>query len=401
MHVPREFTEDSPAIAFSATDLSHLNIADDARAQKLPEAEGKAYTIQFPDRSDFECFAASKNCPKTINEMIASRAPQLSVHFTTFNDATLLGLSFPHTLLDGGALYGLLKNWSLMLSGKEEQVQEVLGAREDIFAVLDEPNTAAEKLALSSKHVSGLRMTCFRLHCHWYRFWYPPCETRIIFLPCGAVSKIKNGNPRRVFVSDNDVFSAWISKTIISAGPGPPAVSIMHMVDLRNRLSLLRGEAVYLQNMILTAVTLLDKYQAKGSVMDIAIENRQQLTKQLTEEQTSALLRLTRRVIRSGGGTFPVLSKPRSRVVMVNNLSKMSSLEAVNFESAIIKEGKGSRTNPPGTMLYYLHRPMTGHSTLWDNFKILCKDQGGNYWLRGTTSKEAWAKFDDELKSLS
>lgn len=46
--------------------------------------------------------------PTTIKELISQDTPQLRLHITSFKDATLVALSWPHTLMDAKGYQALL-----------------------------------------------------------------------------------------------------------------------------------------------------------------------------------------------------------------------------------------------------------------------------------------------------
>lgn len=109
----------------------HMSIKEHLVAGKLPEATNHA-SVQTTDPG-FQSLATRTDVPTTLQEMIKRGAPQLSLHITSFKDATLVGLAWPHTLMDAIGLEHLLRAWSLVLAGREADVQPVLGAREDIM----------------------------------------------------------------------------------------------------------------------------------------------------------------------------------------------------------------------------------------------------------------------------
>jgi len=120
IHVPKPFTAGRPAVTYSQETLA-VDIEDDELARALPKATDSA-SVQSGS-GDFRAFAARKGAPETLDDFIFHDIPQLSLHITLFNDATLVSLSWPHTLMDVMGQQALLRGWSMVLAGKASDVR--------------------------------------------------------------------------------------------------------------------------------------------------------------------------------------------------------------------------------------------------------------------------------------
>lgn len=408
LHVPRSFTDDQPAVAFTKQDFSSVNISDHSLAKHLPEPRDAAYSQSIAGDVDFRTFAVSKGFVPDMKQFVATQAPQIALLTTSFKDATLVSVVWPHTLFDGVGLTHLLHGWSLQLADRADEIPPVLGAKEDVLDALDAKDThpAAGSFA-GPKLVSGLDLVLFVVFFLWHRLFYTPRDTRQIFLPRSAVDQITVEAKKHAgdtFITEGDAISAWVVKAITSAEPNPHPVTVMHLVNGRGRLSCLASSGgVYLQNIVSTAFCHLAPKVSGASTGEIAVESRRQIMEQSSEEQMTLLLRRVRESLRSKKrAKLEFLETPHSRVIFTNNLTKAAYVQTADFIPAVLRRGQddAQRRNPTGTMVNYLHLVVKGHIKATDNFYIIGKDHGDNYWLMATISDKAWTKLDESLAHL-
>ncbi|KAK2764393.1 hypothetical protein FQN54_009087 [Arachnomyces sp. PD_36] len=406
LHVPRPFTADRPAVAFTKDDFSTISIHEHELASQFPEPQESPYAKVIYDQADFRCFAAPDGFPSTVKEMMARDVPQIGLRTTSFNDATLVSLVWPHTLMDGMGQTALLQSWSLMLAGKQDQIPQVIGAREDVLNQLGTMPPPDEPLEIDSHYPSRLGLISFIFKTLWRRFFYSPKQTRIIFLPRRAVDELKRTAKEEAdgtFLSEGDVLTAWICKAIASAEPEPHPLTVLNLMNARGRLPWLTTKGVYLQNMVGVAGTYLSAQQSRASIGDIATEHRRQIAKQATAEQVTLFFQdAWKRLLAKQNPRMAFIGETDSRVMFTNNLTKASYIQVTDFSPAVIRQGQDEKTriNPSGTMVNYMHLVMKGPIKLADNFYIVGKDHAGNYWLMGTVSDQAWARFDEALEAL-
>lgn len=407
LRVPRCFTDKEPAVAFTKQDLSTLSISEHPLAKHLPEPRDSPYSQSISGKMDFRSFAVPAGFPPSMKQFVATQAPQMALLTTSFKDATLVSLVWPHTLFDGVGLTHVLHGWSLKLAGKDDEIPAVLGAREDVLDAIDTDSQPATGGFVGPKLVSGLDLVLFIILFLWHRLFYTPRDTRMIFLPRAAVDRI-NLEARKhtgdAFITEGDGISAWVVKSITSAEPKPHPVTVMHLVNGRGRLRCLASTGgVYLQNIVSTAFCHLTPNMSGASVGAIAAESRRQMVAQTSEEQMTLLLRRVRESLRKNKrAKLEFLGTPHARVIFTNNLTKASYVQTADFGPAVIRRGQddASRRNPTGTMVNYLHLVVKGHITATDNFYIIGKDHGDGYWLMATVSDKAWVKLDESLTRL-
>ena len=388
---PRTFSPAAPPFAYACDDRSNSSINDHSLACKLPVAGNAPYT-QDVSAILFRPLVADEY-PRTMEGLINTGIPQLSLKITIFNDATLVALAWPHTLMDAAGQESLLRAWSLVLAGRKDEVPPLLGATDDALDRLDEltaDKDALPKPVMEPFRLSWLKLIVFMILFLFHRFWNPPQRTKIIFLPAAAIQKLKAEASGESAVGDSDLLTGWLAKTICSAYFSRPA-TIVNVVNGRPRFPWLDG--VYIQNIVNLAYTFLPRGFQKTSLREIALQNRRQLREQLTENNFTAFFGRARRSIRAGKVPDIAFSEATGRVIMLNNLLSVPFDRAADFSPAVVRGQSGIMAN-------YVHFVMSGHMKMLDNMYILNKDLGGNCWLFGTLSDAAWRQFDNEMARL-
>ncbi|KZV99776.1 hypothetical protein EXIGLDRAFT_745915 [Exidia glandulosa HHB12029] len=122
-HIPSRFSESTPPCAFSSRHNDTL-----LAAQQLPLPPQPAHTDDARPRfmpalsqKDLAHFRPQP-CPSSLVDFLKPNIPMLHVHLTTFEDATLLGITFPHILFDVHGLKTLLTAWTATLRGEADHI---------------------------------------------------------------------------------------------------------------------------------------------------------------------------------------------------------------------------------------------------------------------------------------
>ncbi|KPM44900.1 hypothetical protein AK830_g1651 [Neonectria ditissima] len=273
IYVPRPFTAERPAATYSHQTLA-VDIEDHPLAKTLPKATERASIQAGP--AGFRAFAARDDAPETLDDFIHHDTPQLSLHITSFNDATLVALSWPHTLMDVMGQQALLHAWSLVVAGREAEVLPMLGAREDAVCAAADACDVKEEFKMGKLRLRGWTMLAFGLRFAWDLLWNQVVETRTVYLPKSAVASLRRqaeddldvaDDGSKPFVSDGDVLTAWATRAIASSQPQPRPVALLHVVNARFRLpSLIQAPGVFVQNMAVAAFTFLSPAVATGAL---------------------------------------------------------------------------------------------------------------------------------------
>ncbi|KAF9691279.1 hypothetical protein EKO04_010789 [Ascochyta lentis] len=408
IHVPPSFTAQRPAFSYSH-ELINTAVEDHAVAKDLPKSDGSVSMWPGPDA--FADFAARPDAPTTLEDLLSGDVPQISVHITSFTNATLVALSWPHTMMDVMGQHAFLDAWSLVLAGRESEVPPVLGAREDtLCALVDAPAQRTEELNLKSKQLKGLSMLKFGARMAWKMLTGPTPETRTICLPKETMTKLRlqaqtdlaelSHGGEAPFVSDGDLLAAWTIRAVATSLADSRPITALHAMNVRFRLPLLvNAQGVYLQNMLVPGFTFVSSDVARGPMGPIALINRQSLMEQATEAQVLASLR-EQRV--SGDPSRLLYGDADAVLIPFTDWTKAKFFDTANFSPAVLHAGDISQTrrNSPGTPVFHhasSRRPTQGAGLM---VVVLGKDQKDNYWLTLTLSPLAWLQIGRSLEEL-
>jgi hypothetical protein len=413
IHVPKSFSADHPPLTFTQCDLSTESIEEHHAGCRFPKpTDGPS--IQ-PLSNDFGAFLAREDSPKSIKDMVQQDLPQLSLHITSFNDATLVAVSFPQTLMDAMGFQALLKSWSLVLEGREADVPPVLGARTDFLLELDQDQESKDEEFVLEKHrLRGRKKVRFVFEFLRDKVRNPDPEVRFIYLPKSAFNQLQQEPRRQVtesnkasgqdhVISEGDILTAWAARAVALAEPKSRPVTIGGLLDGRPRIpSIANSEGVYAQNILTTTIMIIPPEISKGDLGPIALAHRRQLLEQTPEPQIRGWLRTMKEELQGGGEGLLLFGPSDGLPMLVNNLTKAEYMKAANFGAAVLRQGEAteSRCNPLGTMVMNYNQPLD-RPLAWPNcFYMLGKDHGDNHWLMGSLTPQVWAKLEEDLKSL-
>ncbi|KAK7731780.1 hypothetical protein SLS53_008601 [Cytospora paraplurivora] len=419
LHVPKQFTSRRPAVTFSCdTSSSHLTIDEHPLAGRLPKAMSQP-SLQAVG-SQFRQFAVKSDVTSTIKDAIANDVPQLSLHITLFSDATLVGISFPHTMMDALGFVALLQSWSLVLAGRTDEVPPILGARDDVLwetAAGSGGTKVKEDFILGRNLIRGAAATKLLLRFAWDAARNPIIKAQALYLPKSALDQLRSrvmdniaDAPQghiheKAFVSDSDVLTAWMTQIIASSEPHPRPVTLLRAVNARFRLaSLLQtpNKGVYVQNMVLVSCTSLPKQIVRGPLGMIALETRRQLSEQTQKPQMIMWLQRLRQKIEKGQEPLILSGDPDSVPIVSNDLTKANLIGIINFKEAVVRQGDAtkSRINPLGTMVYHHMQSLSRPSWKRHWFVILGKDHQGGTWITVALTRKSAIKLEEAVENM-
>ncbi|CAM1508566.1 Fc.00g054140.m01.CDS01 [Cosmosporella sp. VM-42] len=413
MHVPKTFTTERPGVIYTH-DVFNLKINEHPLARSLPKATDGPSVQAGP--LDFRVFAARSDAPATIEDFICRDVPQLSLHITSFDDATLVALSWPHTLMDAMGQKALLEAWSLVVAGRESEVPPVFGSKEDVMSAAGDPlpGTEDEEFQLVHKRLKGFGMVMFVLRLIWDMLWNRVVQDRTIFLPKDVVAQMRRRaqeeatatlgpDDEKPFISEGDVLTAWATQLVASSEPRPRPVTIMSALNLRFWVkSMVQPGGVYIQNMALGTFTFLSPEMARGPVGEIAAAHREHLRDQTSKPQLRGFLRLLRDERKAGGDGTIVCGEPNAQLIIFSNWTKAHLIKAGDFGAAVVRQGESTetRSNPLGTMTYLHNQSLTANVFSRNVVVMVAKDHEENYWLFGLLLPRAWAKIEETIESM-
>nr|POE94653.1 hypothetical protein CFP56_16890 [Quercus suber] len=409
LHVPRSYSLERPAVTYYHDNLHDTRLDEHPVAKTFPAATSGP-SVQ-PQSADLQPLVAPPGMRATYAEMVDGDVPQLSLRITSFSDATLVAISWPHSLMDASGTHALLHAWSLVLAGRAAEIPPLLGAREDRLPdVLNGVKVdVREEYALEP-----LRLTGFGMLLWFYRFfrdmlWNAALETRTIFLPKAFFAHMKRQvqeelalaaatGEKDVFVSESDVISAWITRMVALTEPTPRPITLVSALNARFRLQLPdSSNGTYIQNMLIPAYVFFSAEVAAGPLAPITLAHRQHLVQQASAQQVMSVLRIWFRDIERKRSSGLLFGDSNALPLLSNNLTKIAVIRAVDFSPAVSRprEPLGTANTSAGKMTTFA---VTGAPKKLNFFEILGKDHDDNYWMNAVLRPRTWARIEQELR---
>jgi hypothetical protein len=407
IHVPLTFSKDKPAVSFSHVSYD-IGVGEHDQARVLP----KATLRPSIHPSMAHGLAIPPGAPKSLKDFTSRDVPMLSLHIVSFQDATLVTISWPHVLFDAVGFSHLVETWSSVLAGRNERVPALIGARDDVLYDIGDLSQASPQYSASEGRIlSGLALVWFIAKFIWTMLTNPTVESRIICIPKDAVDRLhrkvlddiqgrKDGvdNP---WVSPSDAILAWLSRTVFRSASH--SISMTTPIDARTRLSHLQdAKGVYIQNMILGSFVALSPKTLQGPLGNQALESRQGMLNQIEETNLVGILQLFRKRWDSGKTRAPIFAAPGSVILTTNSRLKVDLFNKANFSPAVLQaDNSQARNNPLGTPVYH-YAATINPSIAFRNFvNIHTRDPEGNYWLTGFFTPRQWSKIETSFEKLS
>ncbi|KAJ6084309.1 transcriptional regulator sdnM [Penicillium sp. IBT 16267x] len=390
-------------------DSFDLNIDEHPVASRLPK-ETPSPSIQTLS-PDTRPLIARPDFP-TFEEMVRKGLPSISLHITSFRDATLVALVWPHVLMDAIGAKALLKAWSSVLAGREEDVPTVLGAREDMLRPTKamQDSETPEEFGLEKWRLKGISMIMFLLRFVWDKFWNPRRERRILLLPKSDFGKIcdqarmdvaqGSRQDEKPFISDSDILTAWLTRAVASSEPGARPFTVLNLMNARYRIPyLLKSGASFIQNMVLGTYSFFSSQLPDKSVGSIALDLRRNFSEQATQGQTVCFLESVFRDLDAGRSPGLLFGDSKAVLVAFNNLLKADLIRTLDFSPAVVSQGEvtETRANPLGSMVFYYNEAIDDSFNEFNLFVVLGQDHRETYWVLGTLSPRGWKMIEEEL----
>ncbi|GJC85416.1 transcriptional regulator sdnM [Colletotrichum liriopes] len=374
----------------------------------MPRATQRPAVLADP--SDFLDLARSPNGPRVLNDYLYSDEPQLALHIVSFQDATLISISLPHTLTDGTGGGRIYLSWSLALQGRDDEIPAFHGFDHDPLATFGE--TSSESYMYADRLVTGWRAILFKLG-QWYDSVRYRSESRVVCMPAAVLADLRQTAIEEIraatkddeaFVSDNDVLCAWFTRLAISDTPqtSDRTIRIMNAFSLAAVLGNDRipSAKAYVSNAATEMYAFLSAREIFTKPLSYtAYAVRRSMMNGGTRNQVEALAALKRQYMAENGEP-PILGDATMEMISFSNWSKGKFLET-DFSAAIIKEGspRAARANRPGIPSYIQFNAWSKKFQIRNIFPIMGKDAAGNYWLQGPLREGVWDMIDRKLKA--
>ncbi|KAJ5787607.1 hypothetical protein N7457_002597 [Penicillium paradoxum] len=412
-HIPTQFDASRPA--FIMTNAQHeTSIVDHPLGAKLPQPTGIP-TI-FPSPDELSPYLRSADAPTTIDDWLYSDLPQLAIHIITFTDATIITITWIHTLADVMGMTTILNAWTAMLRGEREKIPKLEGFRSEPLTQLAQ-RTPAEKYMHFDSVFGKKEFLWFIASNILQRLWYRQDERRTICIPAASLknlcqkASVELSDPSFCegetvpFVSESDVLLAWWVRALYGGlGLGrAQSILVNNALNLRTSLheSFNSDDTAYMGNALCMSPTLLQGcHIADEPLGHIALRIRQSLAQQRTTEQVEAMAALQMQTMEKTG-YLVLVGDPRMTLLSCSNWNK-ARLFDMDFSSAILQNSvqSNSQQSQNAGKPSFVNGVQHSANSFRNVLSVIGKDAGGNWWLTGVLRTDAWAHVEQQLREL-
>jgi hypothetical protein len=385
-------------------------------ASTIPRPSDLKRPSLFPYAEHFHDLVTRPGHASIFSDWIDSDLPALSVHVVSFDDATLLTISWSHVFLDALGRQSLLQAWTSVLDGREEDVPAFMPFHVDPAHEIARGGDP-KKHIMSHYALTGIWFAMFVVGYLYELFVHSAEAGRMICIPGPWVENLReqaiadvlaSGHSKNdLFLSHGDVLLAWWAKTSTTAqrlGSSQP-VNIMNVTNVRGLFPDLlpdKGAAeVYTTNAALTANTFVTCGELKSmSVGALALRVRQDLQTQRTSEQVRHFVAWQLESMKKIGRS-PLLGSWNQTLLAWSNWHR-ARLYDVDFSAAVVRPGLPleSRSNKLGQPSFILPSGHANGMSLRNAGPLIGRDANGDWWMQTVLRAGAWARVEEQFKRL-
>ncbi|KAL2809113.1 hypothetical protein BJX63DRAFT_406903 [Aspergillus granulosus] len=410
-HIPAEFTTERPAVTFVHVDHG-IPAAEHPAASKIPKPNMRRPAI-VGDPDALEGLAWEPGYVSGgIQDYLISDIPVLGLRVNSFTDKTIVTLQWQHVAFDALGMQYVVEGWSAMLGGREDEVPTPCGIEADPFDVLATGAcTSTEEHILKDKKVGWggilkwglgygvdmvLRAKENRIVCIPEAFWKPQLDKALEELRANAIENSED--PSNVFLTENDVLTAWILRCTVGEMQASPERTVAASIAMSLRKAF-EGDLIppstqnpYVGNAFGWANVLVTAGEVTAEPLSwLARQVRRAINEQGTRAQHEAYYEM----VRTSGTGLPIVIFGDGGMAQIgfSNWAK-AGLFNLDFAPAVVNQKATGPCRP--SYVQENHGPIKPA----DGFFILGKDAKGNYWASACKVKGQWAKFEAELRKL-
>jgi hypothetical protein len=419
-HVPAHYTQDRPPMNYTHS-TEALPISQHHLGASLPHVNGKLQVLD--DTGHFRVLTDAESNTTVLEDWIYTDKAQLGLHIINFEDATLVTITWLHTLLDAMGRHALLRAWQAVLEGREDDVPEFIGYDSDPLAKLG--SNTAEEFVLKDKLLGRFSMARFIFNFIWEAYFYPVEEGRMVCMPASYFAKIKaqafadlatldkskltiNSTTGKPFLSDGDILTAWFMRLITRTNPSvasSPArtITVMNVFGMRDLMRtseppLLPKNGAYIHNCVTAMLSLFTVRDfTTWPLGHVAAQIRADLVTQGTRPQIEAGQRLA-----AANGGMAMYGTGDMALSTMTNWTKAKLFET-DFSSAIVKEAVRQGNPKARGKPRYIHPFATASKGLSVRGSGNCVgvDADGNIWMGALLRKENVPAFVRAVEDLA
>ena len=332
-------------------------------------------------------------------------------------------------MTDAMGRYALLKNWSRMVAGRDDEVQPLMGSKDDVARKVAELDVAvnptlSEIEVAGHKRLKGISMFLFVVQFVWAMVFGPKMLAKVVFIPAKTVQALKDEARRDLqaddpikeppSLSEADIITAWTGRMTLSYMPPESTqdVAILSVVDMRRRIPAIFGEQpsptgpVWIQNLVIPAVTHIPvKSLLANSLGRTALQIRSSVLGQAAPESISRYARY----ILSLTNQAALFMKPSSIILAVSNWHCAKMFDTLDFSPAIVRSetkqgghfsGLWPKELQPGKPTSITSVVFGQNPEMRNGWGVIGRDVGGNYWMQGFCTQVTWDTIEKEFARL-
>lgn len=372
------------------------------------------HTHVSPPSEFFSSIVRHPDSPRQLADWIYTDRPQLNIHVSLFQDATLLTMSCIHTFTDAVSRLNFFNAWIAVLRGHAEEVPAFVPYDHDPLGTLGR-TTSGQSHRNFSKVLSGFRLVVFGIWLIWEQLWYSKLEEHLVRLPGRALDRMRenilqnlaseepkaSGKPS---VSEGDIVVAWWVRTMVNAlSPAADrAVTVMNVFNVwdlfpeefsQNATGFIGNAFSYSYTQLVAGKVLGDTTLRYG-----ACANRKALTEHRTKQQVEAMACIQRGNWRRMAS---VVGDSSSLFLAVTNHQKARYFDT-DWSAAVVAPGipLNERRNALGQPSFINYIEYSGLYPSRNVVRIIGKDAAGDWHLLFKTRAQAWPAIHRELRVL-
>ncbi|KAJ5766285.1 uncharacterized protein N7511_003901 [Penicillium nucicola] len=413
-HVPSHFDEERPGVLFSS--FNHqMKLSEHPLSPHLPESHR---TPSLASDSSRDCLplVTSTHMGRKLDDWLYSDIPLVSVHVVTFEDKTLVSVSYPHVLTDAQGFGTILKGWTAVLRGREDEVPVFQGFSTDPLASLGD-NAPPTDLCYKKQTLSVIGAVVFGIR-YVYGQLFHPCDQRILVVPeayfdqireqameelAMSMTKADQAEQGAPFLSHGDIVLAWWTKMTLLAhkASAKQVVSIISTMDVRTILTdyFGPGPVSFIGNAVVPLYTVAGVGPTiQRGVTYLANEIRKSISIQRCSDHVEATATHIHK-----SGNYPLVGNAFMQTVFCSNWYKAQYFE-MDFSGALATPVNGSQEiRNRGRASCIIPNMLMGNGSPF-NFTglfIVGKTCDGSWILQTIMEKGAMKAFESSLTQPS
>lgn len=398
-HIPPRFTENRPAFRFYHVQ-HHMARAHHPIASTLP---GPTTTLTVSvDPSEPQRLWTDPNAPATLQDYLQNDEPQLGLAIVSFDDSTIVSISWTHSLFDAMGFGEFVHAWSLMVQDRQDEIREPFGTEHDALADLGlHPSTP--------NRLENLRLSWLGIVIYYCRLVLEMLlrkqQSRMIYVPSSFVQRLhrratsemtdKNQGGTDQFLSDGDILFAWWVKlgALHLSGSG----KLVHLTGALGWRPTLQGDLLpvgrpYISNAFgFFGVLVPARDLCAKSIGWLALQIRQSITESRSRDQIESYATLWRQ---SKNMSIPLFGHPAMHMMVYSNWSNAKLFE-LDFSAAALPPGNTLSSARQGRASYV--QSCFRGVRLTEFMIVVGKDSSGGYWVTAITNARHWSLIEHAL----